>query len=57
MGKRYRTIVADPPWPIVWTGGSRRAGASSGSTLSAAHYEEVLENWPLSCVRKIERVV
>jgi len=29
---KYRTIVADPPWPINWTGGSRRAGASSGST-------------------------
>lgn len=32
MSQRYRTIVADPPWPIKWTGGSRRAGASSGST-------------------------
>lgn len=21
FGDRYRTIVADPPWPIVWTGG------------------------------------
>jgi N6-adenosine-specific RNA methylase IME4 len=30
--KRYRTIVADPPWPIQWTGGSRKAGVSSGST-------------------------
>lgn len=29
---RYRTIVADPPWPIQWTGGSTTAGASSGST-------------------------
>ncbi len=29
----YRTLVADPPWPITWTGGSRKAGKSSGSTL------------------------
>lgn len=28
---RYRTIVADPPWPIKWTGGNRKAGWSSGS--------------------------
>jgi N6-adenosine-specific RNA methylase IME4 len=31
---RYRTIVADPPWPIRWSGGSRKAGWSSGSTLT-----------------------
>lgn len=30
---KYRTIVADPPWPIRWSGGWRRAGESSGSTL------------------------
>ena len=28
---KYHTIVADPPWPIRWTGGDRKAGASSGS--------------------------
>jgi N6-adenosine-specific RNA methylase IME4 len=29
--ERYRTIVADPPWPgDWWAGGSRRAGESSG---------------------------
>jgi N6-adenosine-specific RNA methylase IME4 len=27
----YGTIVADPPWPIRWTGGNRKAGWSSGS--------------------------
>ena len=29
---RYRTILADPPWPISWTGGTTAAGPSSGST-------------------------
>lgn len=29
---RYRTIVADPPWPIRWSGGRTTAGRSSGST-------------------------
>jgi N6-adenosine-specific RNA methylase IME4 len=29
---RYRTIVADPPWPVKWTGGKTVAGKSSGST-------------------------
>jgi N6-adenosine-specific RNA methylase IME4 len=29
----YRTIVVDPPWPIRWSGGWRKAGASTGSTL------------------------
>lgn len=30
---RYRTIVADPPWPgLWWSGGDRKAGLSSGST-------------------------
>jgi hypothetical protein len=24
---RYRTIVADPPWPVKWTGGKTGAGA------------------------------
>ena len=32
QNQRYATIVADPPWPIEWTGGRRRAGASTGST-------------------------
>lgn len=32
MSERYRTIVADPPWPGKWwSGGSRKAGKSSGS--------------------------
>ena len=30
---RYRTIVADPPWPIEWSGGCRIAGHSTGSRL------------------------
>lgn len=29
---KYGTIVADPPWPITWSGGRRKAGKSSGST-------------------------
>jgi N6-adenosine-specific RNA methylase IME4 len=29
---RYRTIVADPPWPVKWTRGKTTAGKSSGST-------------------------
>ena len=29
---KYRTIVADPPWPVKHTGGKVKAGASSGST-------------------------
>lgn len=28
---RYRTIVADPPWPIEWSVGKTTAGKSSGS--------------------------
>lgn len=28
---KYRTIVADPPWPIDWTRGKTTAGKSSGS--------------------------
>jgi N6-adenosine-specific RNA methylase IME4 len=31
---RYRTLVADPPWPIQWSGGTTTAGASTGSTRS-----------------------
>lgn len=30
----YRVIVADPPWPITWTGGTTTAGAKTGSTRS-----------------------
>lgn len=28
---KYPTIVADPPWPIRWSGGTTRAGETSGS--------------------------
>ncbi len=28
----YRTIVADPPWPMEWSGGRTTAGRTSGST-------------------------
>lgn len=31
---RYRTIVADPPWPITWSSGRTTAGAATGSTRS-----------------------
>lgn len=31
---KYRTIVADPPWPIRWSGGWTTAGAATGSTRS-----------------------
>src|SRR5690606_30167735 len=28
---RFRTIVADPPWPLKWSGGTRTAGRSAAS--------------------------
>jgi N6-adenosine-specific RNA methylase IME4 len=28
----YRTILADPPWPITWSGGWTTPGAATGST-------------------------
>lgn len=31
MPDRYQVIVADPPWPIRWSGGSVTAGAATGS--------------------------
>lgn len=42
MSQKYRTIVADPPWPFIWQGGSggrRRNGTSLGyETMS---YDEI----------------
>lgn len=32
----YRTIVADPPWPVTITNGAGRAGYSSGSSRTYA---------------------
>lgn len=31
----YRTIVADPPWPLKWGGGGLRRGSSSWGVASA----------------------
>ena len=42
--QRYRTIVADPPWPGQWSVGDRKPGASSGVT----DLERVYKGKPLA---------
>lgn len=49
--QRYRTIVADPPWPgMWWAGGDRKAGLSSGSTRV---YEQAEAAYELMSIEEI----
>lgn len=47
---RYATIVADPPWPITWSGGTTRAGETSGSRK---HYAKKPLPYPTMTVDEI----
>jgi N6-adenosine-specific RNA methylase IME4 len=57
---RYRTIVADPPWPgLWWAGGERKAGLSSGSRRVYDQAEAAYALMPVEaiCAIGVEQII
>jgi N6-adenosine-specific RNA methylase IME4 len=44
VSDRFGTIVADPPWPIKWTGGTRKAGATAAADGAPCRSKAYVKN-------------